>query len=374
MGKNTGYRYRPDFSKHAELREKIEQLAALETKELAAILQGEMQPEDKVLADIQVRRYKSQAEDLKRKYNAIIKSYEHLEGKHNDALDILAEPKRIAILPTLSEKREATAVLQASDWHVEEVVNPSTVQGLNKYNPEIAKKRAHKFFQESLKAINHERSIHNVDNLVLHLGGDFIGGWIHPELMQTNAMSPIEASEYATELLYSGLGFLRDFGKFKTITAVCNRGNHGRNSVKMQFANEAATNYETFIYSALKKHVEGVDFLVPDSDIAYLQIYDWMHRFFHGQQVKYNGGVGGITPSLNKKESAWDKTVYAHYNHMGHFHTYSHPNKRTTLNGSLKGFDAFAASLGFDYEPPTQALTIIDRDRGATTRKPIYCE
>lgn len=367
-------RYRPDFSKHVELREHIEKLAALESKELMSIFKGEMQPQDKVLADLQVRRYKSQAEDFKRKYNSLIKTYDHLEGKHNDLLNIQALPERTAIIPTLEGKREATAVLQASDWHVEEVVNPSTVQGLNKYTPEIAKKRACKFFQEAIKAVNHERQISQVDELVLHLGGDFIGGWIHPELMQTNAMSPIEASEYATELLYSGLEFLRDFGKFKKITAVCNRGNHGRNSPKMQFANEAGTNYETFIYSALKKHVQGIDFIIPDSDVAYLQIYDYMHRFYHGQQVKYNGGVGGITPSLNKKQSAWDKTVYAHYNYMGHYHTFSHPNKRTTMNGSLKGFDAFASSLGFDYEPPTQSLTMVDKDRGVTTRKPIYCE
>jgi hypothetical protein len=334
------------------------------------------EPLEIIALEREVRKHKGLFKEVRVKYEALLKVYDKLEDAHNAALSI-TEPvaiQRIDLSHT-EGKRQATAIVQYSDWHVGETVNPATVQGLNKFNPDVARKRAFTCFQNTLRMVQKERQNIEIDTLIIHLGGDFIGGWIHPELMQTNSMSPIQEARYAEELLASGLDFLLNHGKFKQIVAICSRGNHGRNSPKMQYANEAATNYETFIYSGLEKMFgQNIHFINPEADIAYFYCYDWLLRFYHGQQVQYGGGVGGLTIPLNKKQANWDRTKQAHYNFMGHFHQYSHPNSQTTLNGSLKGFDAYAASNGFKFEPPTQSFTLIDSSRFVTTKAPIFCE
>jgi hypothetical protein len=59
---------------------------------------------------------------------------------------------------------------------------------------------------------------------------------------------------------------------------------------------------------------------------------------------------------------------------MGHYHNYGEPNARTTLNGSLKGYDEYAASAGFPYQEPLQAFLLLDATRRMMAqRMPIFC-
>jgi len=88
------------------------------------------------------------------------------------------------------------------------------------------------------------------------LGGDFIGGWIHPELSQTNIMSPIEEVLFAGELLTGCIETLLSKCDC-ALTIVCSRGNHARISPKMQFSNEMETSYETILYSILADKFKG---------------------------------------------------------------------------------------------------------------------
>jgi hypothetical protein len=55
-------------------------------------------------------------------------------------------------------------------------------------------------------------------------------------------------------------------------------------------------------------------------------------------------------------------------------HTYSQPTPDCQLNGSLKGYDSFAASHGFKYQEPLQSFTIMDSKKGMTIKAPIFCE
>ena len=60
-------------------------------------------------------------------------------------------PHRIKPRPKKS-KSQACPVLLASDWHIDERVDPETVNGRNKYNPDIARERATRFFQNGASA------------------------------------------------------------------------------------------------------------------------------------------------------------------------------------------------------------------------------
>ncbi len=77
---------------------------------------------------------------------------------------------------------------------------------------------------------------------------------------------------------------------------------------------------------------------------------------------------------MNKKQAKWDQSRQADINSMGHWHDFGVPNNRTILNGSLKGWDAYAAENGFSYQPPMQAFCLIDKKRGRTITCPIFCD
>lgn len=57
----------------------------------------------------------------------------------------------------------------------------------------------------------------------------------------------------------------------------------------------------------------------------------------------------------------------------GRWHQYIHL-ARMIVNGSLKGYDEYAAAGNFGFEPPTQALWITHPRHGITFRMPVYCD
>jgi hypothetical protein len=279
--------------------------------------------------------------------------------------------------PNNKQKTVATAIVQYSDWHVDEVVESKTVNGLNEYNKTIAKSRVAKCVENTVKLINTQRNAVDINNLVLHLGGDAIGGYIHPELQQTNSMSPLEGIFYAKDLMVSAIEYILQHGKLGNITIVCSRGNHPRLTPKMQFANDYSMNLETFLYWSLAdyfKKEKTISFKIDQSELSYLTVYDRVLRFFHGHQIRFKGGIGGVTVPLHKAIHRWNSNIQAYYNFMCDKHTYSNPTPDSQINGSLKGYDAFAVSHGFSYQPPLQSFTLMDSKRGVTIKAPIFCE
>jgi len=328
---------------------------------------------------IESRKTSSQINKHKRESSELANRVIELERD----LEILAavkehDPQRYIIQPpTTKTKSLATAIVQWSDWHVDEVVDFATVNGLNEYNKAIAKQRATKCFENTIKLVNTQRSAVIIDNLVIHLGGDAIGGYIHPELQQTNSMSPIEGIFYAKDLCVSGIDYVLQHGEFKLITIVCSRGNHPRLTPKMQFANDYSMNMEAFLYYSLADHYKDekrVLFKIDKSELSYLTIYDKVFRFYHGHQIKFMGGIGGFTVPLYKAIHRWNSNIQAYYNFMCDKHTYSNPTPDCQVNGSLKGYDAYAVSHGFSYQPPLQSFTLMDSKKGITIKAPIFCE
>lgn len=279
--------------------------------------------------------------------------------------------------PSPQKKNEATAIVQWSDWHCDEVVEFATTNGLNEYNKFIAEKRALKLFENTVKLIDSQRSAVDINNLVLHLGGDAIGGYIHPELQQTNSMSPLQGIFFAKDLIITGIEYLLKHGALKNIVVVTSRGNHPRLTPKMQYANDYSMNLETFLYWSLQDYFRKetrIAFKVEQSELTYLTVYDKTLRFFHGHQIRFQGGIGGLTIPLYKALHRWNSNIKAYYNFMCDKHTYSIPTPDCQCNGSLKGYDAFAVSFGFSYQPPLQSFTLLDAKRGITIKAPIFVD
>lgn len=305
--------------------------------------------------------------------------------KYRDALDAVdtleKELKAYQVLSTSPSRRvvrprpgsrfvsQATVITIASDWHVDEIVRPSTVNGKNKYNPEIAKLRADKYWRKVVQLTERNRGDTIIENLVLVLGGDFISGNIHEELLANTSMRPVEAILFAQDLLDSGLRFLKENGGFKKIAVICKMGNHARITKKTHFANRNGNSLEFAMYQNLAKRHEDLDWIIEDSYLTYYTVYGKVIRCHHGDSIRYLGGVGGLSVPMKRAYYQWNLTTKADLNICGHFHQYT-PGY-DTVNGSLIGFNAFAEANKFEFQPPIQAYMLFDSRRGVTIHAPI---
>ncbi len=311
---------------------------------------------------------------LKAKYRSALGELHELE-RQNEALVAFSGPaETFKINPkTPAGDSESTAFMIASDWHIEERVDPGVVNGLNRFDLDIACRRAAQFFRNGLRLVEINRQATVIKTLVLALLGDFFSNDIHEELAEGNQLLPIDAANKARELLTSGIVFLLENGKFDEIVIPCHSGNHARTTPKTRVTTERGHSLEYMIYASLAREFKSeprVKFLLADGYHSYVEVYGRTIRFHHGHMIRYQGGVGGVYIPVNKAISQWSRAKHADLDVFGHFHQAKH-DVRFISNGSLIGYNAFAISIKADFEPPKQAFFLIDRKRGVTIYAPI---
>lgn len=297
-------------------------------------------------------------------------------------LDRFAEDApTFSIQPTLSPaKKEGALIALASDWHIEEVVDPATINGVNKYNPYIARARAEQFFIALSWWVDfYTRGGIEITSLTVWWGGDIITGYIHDELMESNEMSPIEATLFGMDIICAGTRYLRQRHPKLEIKYVGSHGNHGRTTAKRKHSTGAKNSYEWLMYNMLRRQFASssdfsdVTWSIANGAHIYVDIYDWVLRFHHGDDVRFNGGVGGLSIPLHKAVQKWNTVKYADITCIGHYHQLSDFDF-AVVNGSLIGYNAFALSIKAAYEPARQGLILIEKDRGKRGVVPLYVD
>jgi len=328
--------------------------------------------------DIAIAHVAKEKEDRKKRDDAqkvkgLSKQVIALESEMEALLQIRKNVHTFKIAPSKSKyDSEATAFWLASDWHVEERVTLEQTNGINEYNPEISRSRGEAFFKKGLRLTNMLAQDVKIDNIVLALLGDFITGFLHSQNNETNYMPPVEATIYAQSIIHSGIKFLLENSKYN-ITVVCKSGNHGRTTKFSEFGSENGHSHEFFMYNTLRdifKDEKRVTFVISEGAHTYLEVYGRQIRFLHGHDIKYGGGVGGITIPVNKAIAQWDRARPAYLTCFGHFHQLL-DGGNFMANGSLIGYNAFALSIKASAEQPAQQLFLIDKKRGKTIVAPI---
>lgn len=321
------------------------------------------------------RKVKSLEDDLKglRAKNRELHSLLEEESELRQGFDAISQISTHEIEPKHGSKTsEAVMVMLASDWHVEERVDPKTVNGLNKYNPEIAKKCGDTFFRNGLRLTQIFQKDIRIETIILALLGDFFTNDIHEELAEINAMPPMEACRFAQDMIASGIDFLLD--RFKgNLVIPCHSGNHARTTKDQRHATEAGHSLEFYMYHNLATYFRDekrVQFIIPKSYLSYIDVYGRTVRFHHGHMVRYQGGVGGIYIPMNKALAQWDKSTRADLSCNGHFHQLR-DGGNFVVNGSMIGWNAYGTAIKADYEEPKQACFLLDKKRGRTISAPI---
>lgn len=299
------------------------------------------------------------------------------------ALDIVEQVEGTSIAPpvwltkTSGSKNRATVVAMLSDTHFDEVVDPTEMDGLNAYNRKIATQRLELWAQNVIHLTRNYLSGVTYDGIVVMLGGDIFSGDIHEELAQTNEDSMLASLLYWSEQIAAAINLLA--GEFKKVHVMAVPGNHGRMSRKPRMKLRAKTNFDWLLAKMLERHFAGhktISFDVPDSTDCMVSIYGWNHMLTHGDQASGGGGIGGIWPPVmrlraRKLQRYADTGRPFQTMWIGHWHQYiSTPS--LVVNGSMKGYDEYAAINNFSFEVPQQALAIVTPEHNVTFQCPVF--
>lgn len=327
---------------------------------------------------LDAKRSKEKLAQAQRKIRSLITELENSEARNDLLLELDDAGEIDPIRPRehSSGLREAAAVVLCSDWHVEEVVDPSGIEYRNAFDPYIAKRRVERLLDGILWLTEMHRERFEIRDLVLWLGGDLLTGYIHEELEETNAMTPPEAVVFVQELIGGLIRALLERGDFERLLVPCNTGNHGRIHKRKRAKTGHLNSYEYIIYHSLKDLFADdprVQFEIAAGHHAYVDVFDHTIRFHHGDDVRYWGGVGGLSIPLNKAIRGWQSFKPADLTCVGHFHQLLH-GRDFVVNGSLIGYSSFALQIKAEYEPPQQAFFLMDKRRGRTCASPIWVE
>lgn len=316
---------------------------------------------------------------------ALAKEVDRLETLLADVSGLqeyVASHKPVAIEPRVKTgSREATGVLLLSDLHPEESVTPEKVSGLNEFSPAIASKRIDALIlgiRWYLRTIReHEKNAgYKCYDFVLALLGDLISNTIHPDLAESVQMGPADALIFTYELIERVIEALLADNEIERLIVPCCMGNHDRMTPKIRHQTKAETSLATIVYAFLAKQYRNNDrvhFDIARGNMTYTRIYGRMVRWTHGDDIRYNGGVGGLTIPMRKAIDSWNRSIDAELTCCGHWHEVT-DHRDFVVNGSLIGYTAFSQAIKARFEPAAQAAFVLDKERGKRLFTPLQVQ
>lgn len=272
--------------------------------------------------------------------------------------------------------------LMLSDLHWGEVVRPAEVWSLNEYDVSVARLRLRRVVDSAVDLLrSHIVSPGGYPGIVLALGGDMVSGGIHPELLVTDEMTPIEAVVDLRAHLVAAIDRL--VSEFGRVYVPCVDGNHDRSTMKAHKKRRVANSYGWQLYCLLEAHYRDDDRVTvqvsEETDILYT-VAGVRYLLTHGDSLGVRGGdgiIGALGPIMrgrHKMASAsgavgrsFDVLI------MGHWHQYV-ALRNVRVNGTLKGYDEYARAQRFAYEPPSQSLWITHPLHGVTISMPVLAD
>lgn len=325
--------------------------------------------------DRKLQRVTDTATSLKRKYREAVRKIDTLDEeitlyRSAQGLMNVVKPRNYKIPSPKKGQHVATPVLVCSDWHIDEVIEPGEIGGVNEFNKRVAEERVERLFSYATKLIKICKQDSEIDTLVIAALGDFMSSWIHDELIETNSMTPPEAIQALFEMWIGGLNMILETGLVKRIRFIGCVGNHGRITQRIQFKNRAKKSYEWLLYNLLAHHYAEkgetrIEFQLPNGYFNWLELYGKMIRFHHGDNIRYNGGVGGVHIPVRKAIAQWNKVRHADLDVFGHWHT-EEWSRDYVINNSLIGYSTFAENLKADFNPAGQAFFLMHPKFGKT--------
>jgi hypothetical protein len=318
------------------------------------------------LATRKADEYKRQRDALQKAHDRLLKQCDLVTSLNDVKAD---KPPKWLHAVSKRKQHQGVANLMLSDLHLDEVVFPAQIGGVNAFNREIALQRLLSTVENTAEIAHNYITGYKYDGITVWLGGDVFSGNIHEELKESNE-APIMASfDFWVDPMVAALRYCADaFGKVHVPGCV---GNHGRNSYKPVMKNRVEDNFDWLFYRVLYRELRNdarFTWQLPVSADVSVQHYDHRYLLTHGDQFRGGSGIAGIQTPLalgafkkTRRQLAVDQPFDTML--LGHFHQYM-TLPGVYVNGSLKGYDEYASISNFGYEVPQQAFWISTPERG----------
>jgi hypothetical protein len=329
--------------------------------------------------ELAVEKQKRATAAWRAKYRDIVAQSVTLEKRLETVLAISEPPRMVTrkrkILKGKKGKGRGVAVIcPATDWHVEERVFPAGVNGVNDFNIAEAERRIKQYYSKILHLIDHQNDLAPVVEIWHPLLGDLISGYIHDELLETNELSPTEACHFLQQMIGAGIELWLKETDLPIYIPTC-VGNHGRTTFKKRIKTSFKNSFEWLLYKMMAEQYKDnprVTWMVGEGYHNIQEIQGRMVRFHHGDGLRYNGGVGGITIPVNKSISQWNKVTPVDLDVFGHWHTALWNYPTWISCGCLMGYSEYSVEIKADFQHPTQMFIVMDRDYGVTSAIPVF--
>jgi hypothetical protein len=346
-------------------------------RRLTADIHAGIDHADRLRADADLARLRADLAATQGRYKAALRQID-AERERADSLAGLAGIKG-KTMPRRSKParpNSATAVVVLSDWHVEETVTREQTAGLNAYDLDIADRRIDELARRIGVLVEHERQLVKIDRIVIAALGDFISGHIHEELVETCSLAPHAATRWAAKRLRGLIDMASELAR--EVIVVTQPGNHGRSNFgKPRKSTEHDHSHEqnAYLIMAAAETRPNVRWEIAEGYLGYLDLDGFTIRYHHGHEIRYQGGVGGITIPTNKAIDKWNRSRPANLDIFGHWHQWGWLRGRYMSNGSLIGMSAYSLRIKAEFEAPCQSMLLVDHGRREVTRAvPIWCD
>lgn len=331
-----------------------------------------LSPEQQFALDMEKLKASEDGKDAK--YRVALKEIHKLNERMEGMLQVKGKVETFEIKSSGHKKTESVAFAIASDWHIEERVDPETVGNTNSYSLAESKMRASNFFISTVDLVKKEQAKTHIDTLVVGLLGDFFSGYIHPELVAICEVGPVPAAMLAKQYIASGIDYLLKNTNLKLVFPCC-VGNHSRITDRVQVGNEYAMSLEWMIYHDLAEKYAGnkrVQFVITKDYFNIITVYGEKIRMQHGHRTKSGGGYGGIMIPLTKAvhKNNQGETQPPVLDIFAHYHQRLHVGS-IMVNGSLIGNTPYGYSQGMRGKPEQQFF-LFQKDYGVTIVAPIF--
>lgn len=326
--------------------------------------------------EVALYREKAKAQAREQAHARLVKELAEVQDELAVYKTITRAPKplRAAVTTAHSKQRKGVAVMLCSDWHVEEPVEPEKINGLNEYNLDIAAKCIDRLAEGYEWMLRDSR--YDCREGIVWLGGDLLTGYIHPELMESNLLSPIEAQVWLLDHVEAMLRKILATTTLERVLVVCNSGNHGRTTDKQRVATRESNSFEQALYQTLARLFRDesrIEFQIAPGEWNEVDCMGFDLAFTHGDSFNYGGGVGGISIPIRRGISRqfMGRSKPIHQFCMGHFHTRQDFGD-IMINGSMIGYSHYSQRIHAGWEPRQQSWFLMDSERGKCLSAPIW--
>ncbi len=270
-----------------------------------------------------------------------------------------------------------------SDWHVGETVDPEQVYHYNRYNKETCFARVQSMVERSIYLSTKHIANPDTESAVIILGGDFVSGWLHEELIATDWCTPLQATHQASGLLCAAIKRMREV--FSKLTIVCVPGNHGRLMKRPPGKMGAYQSFDWLIYSWLSEQFaddSAIEMIIPASGDYNLKVYNTRYNIQHGHELGVKGGdglIGSIGPMMRGRQKAGraGSSLGREFDIMvlGHFHQDLWlASQGLIVNNCLIGYNEYAKKQKYVAAPPSQKLWFTHPRMGAVCPIEVFTE